>query len=503
MLIGFIGFFATGLFGIPIGILGNSFEGIIEENVEDDEDEKEESGDGNGEAHPLLPSSEKAGPVEWIYNFSNGIGSTAAIWFEIIIYSFIFLTVLIGILQTVEGHQDDLSLLETIAVIIFTVEYLLRFIGAGADPEFSHISNPFLRRLRYIFSFYSLIDIAAIVPFYISVAMPRGWVDDHDEYFRMLRLLRLLKLDKHVPSISLIGDVFRLKQDMLIVAIFVGSTLLLLFTGLLYIAEYRDSENEIDPVPVYGCDENCTMMDRFRTFLDSLVYTCIHLTGDYPIISYSAWGRVICFFMVIAAVGVVSVPSGLIASGFQDIVQTSSKRRAGEAIPTGGNAGDDWYDISLRKLTGKPPPQSLLGPIVDGWEMTVNNILNGVVDPFTGVTKHTFASRSVDFLSLTLIITNIIAVIMETVPELDRAVGNATGNIFDSFEAVSIFFFSLEYILQLFSAPKSIEALYSRWVYATTFFGIVDFMSTAPWYVEKTMLALGATESTGTVVSFR
>jgi hypothetical protein len=49
---------------------------------------------------------------------------------------------------------------------------------------------------------------------------------------------------------------------------------------------------------------------------------------------------------VIAAVGVVSIPSGLIASGFVDIVQ--SKNKSKESGPADAMAGDDWYEIEIK-----------------------------------------------------------------------------------------------------------------------------------------------------------
>mmetsp|Transcript_4500 Transcript_4500/g.12513 ORF Transcript_4500/g.12513 Transcript_4500/m.12513 type:complete len:519 (-) Transcript_4500:133-1689(-) len=335
--------------------------------------------------------------------------------------------------------------------------------------------------------------------------MPGSWVDQHDEYLRMLRLLRLLKLDKYVPSISLIDDVFRLKKDMLVVTGYAAVTLWILFSALLYVFEYRDSTNDIDPVPVYGCDDDCTMMDRFGTYLDSLVYTCIHLTGDYPIITYSGWARVTCFFMVISAVGVVSIPSGLVANGFAQIVQTTSKHKKGEQIPTGGNAGDDWYEIRLRELeeSGEGAPPSRFGRTVDGWQAEVNEFLNGEVDPRTGRETHSVRSICFRVFMMTLIVLNVVAVLLETVPDIDRAVGNDAGNLFDVFEDISIVFFSLEYALRLFSARKSLEALYSPYVYATTFYGIVDFLSTAPWYFERLCIAFGMTESADTSTVFR
>ena len=72
------------------------------------------------------------------------------------------------------------------------------------------------------------------------------------------------------------------------------------------------------------------MAVRFDSVLDTLTYTCVHLTGDYPIVTYNFWGRTVCFFMVLAAVGVVSITSGLIASGFAQIVK--SKLRVPQLI---------------------------------------------------------------------------------------------------------------------------------------------------------------------------
>ena len=57
--------------------------------------------------------------------------------------------------------------------------------------------------------------------------------------------------------------------------------------------------------------------------------------------------------------------------------------------------------------------------------------------------------------------------------------------------------FASEYILRLFCAPKNREALYSTAIYATTFFGIVDFLSTAPWFVEQALIATGNLDAGG------
>jgi len=491
---GIIGLFATGLFGIPIGVLGAGFEEIIGEEVEDDPNaERDDSTPAERAASSELLGTPSEGKA---YRFVNGIGSQAAFNFEMSIYVLILLSVGVGIWQTVDGHEDDLHYVEWFAVIVFTIEYLIRLYGAPADPEFGKGRNGFTARLRFIFSFYSIIDLFAIVPFYLAVAMPDSWVNDYDEYLRMGRLARLIKLDKYVPSITLLDDVFRLKRNSLIIAGFAAVTLWVLFTGAIYLTEHNDHWNGIDDVPVYGCDSDCTMMDRFQNFFDSAVYIGIHLTGDYPIITYTWPSRFICVLMVIAAVGVVSVPSGLLASGFIDIVQSKAKARSGDLPVPAGNPGDDWYEYSRRQLDGTDAPHSRFGPTVDRWQYTVDEFLNGKEDEDGQVSFHAWSRAFRDFM-FTIIVLNVVAVLLESIPEVDKAVGNDPGNFFDRFETFSVMWFALEYILRLFSARKNVDALYSPWVYATTFFGIVDFLSTAPWFIEQLLIHTGLLDSTG------
>ena len=228
------------------------------------------------------------------------------------------------------------------------------------------------------------------------------------------------------------------------------------------------------------------MSDRFRNYLDSMVYTCIHLTGDYPIITYSAVARVACFFMVIAAVGVVSVFSALIANGFTQIVQSKSKAKRGNKSAFSlddGEEGGDWYEyqLSLLKKSKRDPPPSRFGPVVDQWQVKVNEFLNGQEDAITCAKRWTPLSSFARALMLLIIIANVLAVILESVPEIDRAVGNEPGNVFDVFEEFSVFVFATEYALRLFSARKNRNALFSPWVYGESLMpflvgGLTDFL---------------------------
>lgn len=189
------------VFGIPIGLLGAGFEEIVSY---ENQDNTEELRRDRRTRFSTIPEGLGSSVERAAYRFVNGLSSVWAERFELMIYALIILSVAVGAWQTVPGEEGAFREVEWIAVIVFTIEYLIRLVGAGADPEFAG-DGGVKARLRFVTSFYSWIDLLAIVPFYVALALPNSIVDDYDEYLRMLRILRLVKLDKYVPSISLIG----------------------------------------------------------------------------------------------------------------------------------------------------------------------------------------------------------------------------------------------------------------------------------------------------------
>lgn len=143
---------------------------------------------------------------------------------------------------------------------------------------------------------------------------------------------------------------------------------------------------------------------------------------------------------MIAAVGVVAIPSGVVASGFADIVDSKNRHPEKSRDKV---AGDDWFDIKYRALKGSRPPNSKFGPTVDYWQYAVKDYLDGTIDEKTGHHSRTLFSAIGRGFFFLLIVSNVLAVILESVPEIDRGVGNQKGNFFDVFEAWSVFFFSI------------------------------------------------------------
>ena len=225
----------------------------------------------------------------------------------------------------------------------------------------------------------------------------------------------------------------------------------------MYFTEYKDTENDIDPIPYDGCAGNCTQANRFKDVFMAMPVTIIHLTGDFPIVNYSTWARVVCFFMVVVGVGLVSIPAGLIASGFSDVVEES------QGADT--NVAENYNNWVL-------PDEKPRSPCCDGLMQSVNDFLNAKEG----------CGRFFNNFVFILIILNVLAVILETIPDINQSWGE---NAFNVFEAFSVIVFSIEYLARVFSVVKDPEHFYSRYFYCTTFFGVVDFIAVAPWYVQQ------------------
>jgi len=116
-------------------------------------------------------------------------------WISILIVANLISIVAENIPAVYEPNKFLFDVFDHFSLAVFTVEYLMRLFVAPENPEFARARLP---RLRYIFSPYALIDLAAILPFYLSAVIPIDL-----RMLRTLRLLRLLKLFRVVmPAIQ-------------------------------------------------------------------------------------------------------------------------------------------------------------------------------------------------------------------------------------------------------------------------------------------------------------
>lgn len=227
--------------------------------------------------------------------------------FDISLMTLIIFNVFLVIADTFvlpETLKKISSTIETVSVIIFSIEYVLRI--WTADLLFPD-KKVWKARLKYVFSFLALIDLMAIVPFYLPFFIR---VDLRVlRILRIIRLLRVFKLNRYTNAITSVFVVFKNKKDELLSSVFVVVLLMIIASVLMF-----SIENEAQP-------------QVFRNAFDALWWALATLTtvgyGDiYPV---TFFGRILSSIIAILGIGLVAVPTGIISAGFMETVEKNKE----------------------------------------------------------------------------------------------------------------------------------------------------------------------------------
>src|SRR4051812_25287927 len=132
-----------------------------------------------------------------------------------------------------ESYGSLFAAIEVAAIAIFTVEYALRW-WVAPERDATGAAEPWRSRWRYAISPFGLIDLLAILPFYIDIFVPGD-----PDWLRVLRLLRLLKMARYAPGLSLFVAVMRNESRPLLAALLVMMVLLVVESGVMFILERR------------------------------------------------------------------------------------------------------------------------------------------------------------------------------------------------------------------------------------------------------------------------
>lgn len=182
--------------------------------------------------------------------------------------------------------REALWTFEVLCAAVYTVEYGVRL----------YLARP---RIKYVTSFYGIIDLLAILPFWLMAAFNLQAV----RAFRLLRLLRLFKLVRYTNAVHRFRRAFVIARDDLV--LFGVIALIVLYLSAIGIYHF---EHDAQP-------------ERFSSVFDSLWWALATLTtvgyGDiYPV---TAGGRLFTFIVLVCGLGVIAVPSGLLASALSRV----------------------------------------------------------------------------------------------------------------------------------------------------------------------------------------
>lgn len=240
--------------------------------------------------------------------------------FNIFIIALILLNVIAVILESVnrfaEIYHTFFKWFEFISVVIFSVEYGLRLWTCVERPQYEGLKG----RLRYIFTPLALVDLIAILPFYLPMIVPFDL-----RFLRILRLVRvfrILKLAKYSQSINLLGRVLVNKKEELIITLSGALILLVIVSSLIYFIENNAQPGVFSSIP-------------------AAMWWSIGATtrlGPGPINPITDLGMVFGSMVAILGLGVFALPAGILASGL--IEEIKHKPSGPTTCPNCGNKLD-------------------------------------------------------------------------------------------------------------------------------------------------------------------
>ncbi len=233
--------------------------------------------------------------------------------FQIFIVTLISVNVLMVIIETEESFSQNYSWFfypfEIFSVIIFTIEYAGRLLVCKLNPKYQ---GQRFAPLRYIISPMMLVDLAAILPFFLPLVV----VDlRFIRIIRLLRLFRLFKLARYSEPLQTLGNVLKAKSGDLAVAFFVLFIVLIFASSLMYHVEHEAQPEAFSSIPT-------------SMWWGIVTLTTIGYGDTYPV---TAAGKVVAAGVAVLGIAVYAIPTGIMASAFTE--ELRKKRQKPKTCP--------------------------------------------------------------------------------------------------------------------------------------------------------------------------
>ena len=234
----------------------------------------------------------------------NSLASRIFDWFITMLILLSVVSVYVVTFDLPPKVKTSLARFEDFIAIVFTIEYLLRIWTANLlYPNGGFIKS----RVRYICSSMAIVDLVAILPFWLPMFIPVSFLGVRA--LRLVRVLRLMKLSRYFEAVASIGEVVRKKRRELMGSLFFVFLMMMVASLVIYSAEH-----EAQP-------------DVFLNAFSGLWWAVATLTtvgyGDiYPV---TVIGRIFGAVIALLGIGMVGIPTGIIASGLLERISHGDK----------------------------------------------------------------------------------------------------------------------------------------------------------------------------------
>jgi voltage-gated potassium channel Kch len=232
--------------------------------------------------------------------YTSAYGGTIHNIFEVFINVWVLISVTAVVLESVHSINYILHLqfviLDTVAVAIFTVEYVMRIYSSVEEPGFKGAVSG---RLKQAKTPSTVIDLLAILPFFLEVFLHHLF---DLRFLRIFRLARLLKLARGSDASAVMFKVIAREWPVLVAATFIMFLLVILTASLGYLFEHGAQPEKFENIP--------TAIYWAVITLASVGY------GD--ISPVTPVGRAVTVVLSLVGIGIFAIPAALLASSFSD-----------------------------------------------------------------------------------------------------------------------------------------------------------------------------------------
>ncbi len=192
------------------------------------------------------------------------------------------------------AHFAVLQAFDAFSVAVFTIEYVLRLWVVPENPLYAPL-GPMRARWKYALSFHALVDLLAILPFYLAFVVAFDL-----RFLRILRVLRLLKLTRHSHAFDALVRVVYLQRRPLMATAVIAAMWLVFAASVIHLIEH-----EAQP-------------ENFGTIPHSMWWTIVTMTttGYGDVVPATPLGRLFGGLLMLSGIGLLALPTGILATGF-------------------------------------------------------------------------------------------------------------------------------------------------------------------------------------------
>jgi voltage-gated potassium channel len=242
--------------------------------------------------------------------------------FDVALLILIGVSIIVVMLETVDSifaaHGDLMRSLEWACTVLFTLEYAARLLCVR-------------RPLRYVWSFYGIVDLFAFLPSYINLLLPTAKFLTMVRALRLLRIFRILKLSAFMEeSETLMAALYASRRK---IAVFISTVLavVLIMGTVIYVIEGPENGFESIPRGVYWAIVTLTTV------------------GYGDVTPHTVPGRILACFIMIMGYGIIAVPTGIFAMELRE----AEKAKGARTCPACGIVETDQAARFCRRC-GKP-----------------------------------------------------------------------------------------------------------------------------------------------------